>query len=502
MTEAIVKADSQYAARMFDAEIKWASGIGPSQVAHFYTKLTEEFGSKSFGGGITAFREDIIAKHGDLSAAGVVDRYEDSSVIMSAVSLPVGQGLSVRFEDGDNLLIAWEENGDERLDLTVVPWRDKAPPALIGEMKELVAGGSTHAGLTEMAQRLARYSCLGLETRDLFYSGLPVSIDDIRGFIQEHGFERTGWVSGLGTYQSLGRRYGDVYILSVEARAYHPGVIGYMQKLCSVFTPTAEVRGEPQRTAHTLALLDGSLRSLFNSACTLSLEFNLNRGLGGIADIVSACDKLDLSSEAAFAYGDTDRIVYAERRDQRDLYMHTNIDLNEGCAYGTVISRSETGYDRCDVYLASRWGSGFGRYFRDGKSVNERVAYGYIQSVINGSGAYWIDEDRLVDALDEPTLPKEGRVFSYDFRTREMEIDSRLAVATGYLDYFRLMTKGDRKALTDAVEGKFQEGDVGFILRSRAEGQDAKSRTVDPEEYMAGLTDGGGADVKVSGHRL
>lgn len=474
-----LKATDEYAKQLFAERIAWAKSYGRGQVQHFVRTSTEEFAAKALIAAVAMTEDDLRAKHAACLSSGIVDRYEDRNLPMTAVTLDGHAALSVRYPNEDNLLFIWKDEG-KSTDVYVTPWRDEVPEDLMAQLEREVESGATYADITDLARRIGDYSGYRQDRDDLLFERTPLSVSDLLRLFKVHGIEKVVQVSGVGRVQS--RAIIDEF-KNYEGYAFHDNALLYVERLFSTFSAAPKELPSTSKP-HAAALSAGRLLEFYVSTCAMAMKYQAKKNLDKIEQIVSASEELGLSSETVLSYNDTDIRIYAERHGDKDMFVHTNVDLFEGCAFGTVLTKSVEGCASIDVYLANRWSSGFETYF--GGQLSDRVMKASVMEYVNyvRQDRGLIDEDRLVDAVAEGTLPEVGKAFSFDMRTGEIEI-TPLAVSTGYLNYLPLMVEYDHKTIIDATKGEFQDWGSDFQVRSRAGGPEAKVTCIEPETFMA-----------------
>ena len=473
-----LKATSDYARQLFAETIAWAESYGQNQVDHFVRTSTEEFAARALTAAVAMVEDDLRAKHASCLQEGILDRHEDRDVFLSAVSMGDSAALSVRYPDGDNLLFIWNDEG-KSTSVSVLPWRDRVPEELLARLQGEVEKGTAYAGVAELAKRVAMYSGYMDRSEDLLFAGVPLSIADIAKLTGLHGLDKVVQVAGVGRVES--RRF-TAGITNYEAYAFHDRALSSAQRAFSTFG-TVEKELPASAVPHAEAMLAGRLPEFYASTCALAIEYQTKKNLAKLGEMISASSELGLSAETVLAYHDTDVRVYAEIHGDMEMFAHTNIDLNEGCVFATVLTKRGGEYATVDVYLANRWSAGFENYF--GGNPTDRMTAETATEYVNyvGRDRGLIDEDRLAEALAEGMLPDTGKAFSFDLRSGELEI-TPLASATGYLNYLPLMIEYDHKAIMDAARGEFEEWGSEFQVRLRADGPRAKVEHIEPASFV------------------
>jgi hypothetical protein len=494
-----MQANSDLAVNTFGADMAWAEAHGPAQVEHCIRKMTEEFMQDAFLVAAISTFPAVKSTYQECEAKGLVDRHEDPAVTTTVVTLPGAIGLSVRRADGDHVLYAWNIEGEKTV-LSIIPWRDPMPAELMAELNGLVEAGATFEQLGESASKFAGYSGLPVSADRKIYSKVPLSIADIREALTTTTLEALGRIAGVGSFTNYRPEPDEDDLgsgLSAEARRKIAGMISEyvvstgraislktVQDIYSAF-PSEDKLDTRKGARQFAALKQGNLQDLHASVCAMSLEHHLHAALDGFASIFKACDELGLSSEFRFAFNDTDVRVYTERHEIAGVFVHTNIDLCEGCAFAIVFPATNQVHRSVDVFLVERWDTCFESYF--GKLITDVAssedAIDYLRHVHNEKA--WIGEDELIDQLRAGNVPTKGKAFSYEIDSGLVEVTD-LAVTTGFLDYFPSMVKYDHKFLSNAVNGDFDEYGQEFLLRDRSEGPMADEKQIGPEEYLAG----------------
>ncbi len=189
-----------------------------------------------------------------------------------------------------------------------------------------------------------------------------------------------------------------------------------------------------------------------------------------------ASEKLELSSSVFLAYADTDRKVYVEDLPKRTLYLHHNIDLFEGCAYATVLTKGDAQFVKADVYLVEM---GIGD--NQTKPASSHVGDFLLDVYFTREG--WIRHADLVSAVkSDDELPTYGRALSFDIPTGHFQFSS-LVFDTGFISYLPLMIEGDLEVLSNAANGEFEEWGTEFLIYD----EDGEINRVEPSEYCKGL---------------
>jgi hypothetical protein len=467
-----MKATSELARAAHKSQYDWALRYGESQVDHFFRGLTEDFDKNTMIAVSAAILDDVQAKWAACVETGAVDLDGDQSVSISTVSLSKGKALSVRYDDGDNLLFAWEADEDE-INFAIIPWKDPVPAALIAELNQAAAGdGVTFADLVPIARKFSRYSELYPEARDVIYESLPLSMSDIKKALEKEGIERLGWVVGLGSVRIRSGMPGLTDHESTAGRKH--SLVESVERIASTFSFAQNVKLN-RAVPHYSALKAGQYEEFYASTSAYAFERHLEKELSKINEIVSISEDIGLSSEIVYAYNDTDVSVYGQRFEGRDLFYHFNLDMGSH-AFATIMNKKGDEVASIDVILASNWGFDFENYFGSTMEdvVRPDLAMEFMRYVVRDNGI--IPEETLVSVLAEGRVPEAGRAMSYDMTTKTLEL-TKLAYEAGYLDYLPGMATWDLEALKEGVSGDYSRL-VEFKDRLNDKG-------IEPEEYFA-----------------
>jgi hypothetical protein len=467
-----MKATSELARAAHKAQYEWALRYGKSQVDHFFRGLTEDFDKNTMIAVGVAIRADVQAKWNSCVEIGAIDLDIDPSVSISAVTLLKGQALSVRYDDGNHLLFAWETDEDEDV-FAIIPWKDAVPATLVEELHQAAAKeGVTYAGLIPIVKKFARYSELDPGARNVINGSLPLSMSDVKKALEKEGIERLGWVAGLGSVRNRSIMPGFSDYESTAGRNH--SLVEYVQRIASTFAFVNNVKinkGVP----HYVALNSVNYEEFYASTCAYAFERHLKEELPKINEIINISEDIGLSSEIVYAYNDTDISVYGQRFDGRDLFYHFNLDMGSH-AYATILNKRDGDIRSVDVLLASNWGFDLENYL--GATLEDVVrpdlAMEFMRYVVRDDGI--VAEEVLAKSLTEGSVPEAGRAMTYDMATKTLEITS-LAYKAGYLDYLPGMATWDLEAMKEGVSGDYSRV-VEFKNRLTDKG-------IDPEEYFA-----------------
>ncbi|TLX17191.1 hypothetical protein [Rhizobium sp. MHM7A] len=456
-----MKTNTDIAARAFSEKLEWAKAYGKQQVDHHYRVMTERFNEEAFialGAGLI---DDLRTKWAECVENGVIDRGEDKNTEISAVTLANAQGLSVRFDDGDHLVFAWQDEKDLTI-IAAVPWRDEPPAELMAELRETVAGGITYRELTPLARKFSKFTAIPYETGAELYSELPRTLSKVVERLNRSRIENEGYSAGLGYCRERKMSHGISMWDGTGGRNHF--VVNYAEKVLSKFNISQDVeinRGEE----HLQALRESQLEALFASSCAMAFGYHLKKHMDDIKEIVSKSHDLGLSSELVFAHSDRDVHVFGERFGDRELYVNNNVDGDDP-TLATVITHEEGEPSRVDVYLASPWGLNFEQNF--GCSPDTKVRPGmeneYVEYLATNTPPL-TTEIEIVRKLRAGELPTEGLAFSYDIASKTIEI-TPLAADTRYLAHLPLDVKTDLERLTAVLNGDHEIDEMGFKKRS------------------------------------
>jgi hypothetical protein len=467
-----MKATSELARKAHKAQHDWALRYGDSQVDHFFRGLTEDFDKNTMIAVGAAIFADVRAKRESCVESGAVDLYGDHSVSISAVTLSKGDALSVRYDDGDNLLFAWETDEDEDV-LAIIPWKDPVPSSLVDELNQAAAvDGVTYLELVPIAKKFAGYSELHPEARYVIHESLPLSMADIKNALEREGIERLGWVAGLGTVRIRSIMPGFTDYESTAGRNHC--LVEYVERIGDTFEFAKEAKLN-RAVPHFLALKSGNYEDFYASTCAYAFERHLEKELPKINEIMTISEEIGLSSKIVYAYNDTDVSVYGQRFEGRDLFYHFNLDMGSH-AFATIMNKKGDEVASIDVILASNWGFDFQNYFGSTMEdvVRPDLAMEFMRYVVRDNGI--IPEETLVSVLAEGRVPEVGRAMSYDMTTKTLDL-TKLAYEAGYLDYLPGMATWDLEALKEGVSGDYSRL-VEFKDRLNDKG-------IEPEEYFA-----------------
>lgn len=456
-----MKTNTDIAAQAFSEKLQWAKAYGKSQVDHHFRIMTERFNEEAFialGAGII---DDLRAKWADCIANGVIDQGADRNTAMSAITLAHGQGLSVRFEDGDHLLFAWKDEADRTV-IAAVPWRDEAPAELMAELKDTLARGITYRELTPLAQKFSKFTAIPYETGAELYSELPRTLSKLVEKLDRVGIENGGYSEGLGYCRERRMSHGISMWDGTGGRSHF--VVNYAQEVLSKFKISEEIEinnGE----VHLQALRENQLEALFASSCAMAFGYHLKKHMDDIKEIVSKSQDLGLSSELVFAHSGRDVHVFGERFWDRELYVNHDVDGDDP-TLATVITHEEGKPSRVDVYVASPWGMDFEQTFGWSLDAGVRpdLANEFIEHLATNSPPL-TTEIEIVKKLRAGEIPTEGLAFSYDISSKTIEI-TPLAADKRYLAHLPLTVKTDLERLTAVLNGDDEIDEMGFKKRS------------------------------------
>lgn len=469
-----MKATSSTAQTAYATKLEWAAKYGPDQIEHSFRHMLESFEKRAFIAAMAVSTDNVLAKHAECLSTGFIDRNEDRSVTFSAVSLEMGDALSVRYPDGQNLLFAWET--DERhTSFHVVPWRDPVPEPMIEHLSSMLKQETVSDEAYALSKSILEYSGIPLKNPSYRPIDYHLSVNDIRDHVKYKGFDNIR--SELGTFvrREIAK---DVYYYDTF---YPPkGDIPLIQRVFDLFADDQKaVRGLPDDAiAHLSALREGTIDEFLASSSTYVFEHNLDKLTSAISAMADAGHRLKLSQSTCLAYGDTDRRTYTDVGSNHVLYMHENIDMNEGCAYATVITEEDGEHKSIDVYLVDRrdpdgWGP---------EQPQDREPAKFLETS-RYHDRDWIKEADLIDALAEGKLPATGKAMSYDHAAKTLEIFPA-GRQTGYLDYLPLMIDGDLEAVLEADQGVFAEWGTEFQVKR----EDGEIDCITPEDYMRNIS--------------
>jgi hypothetical protein len=467
-----MKATSELAKAAHEEQHDWAQRYGQSQVDHFFRGLTEDFDKNTMIAVGAAIRNDVEAKWKTCVENGVVDLEKEQSVAITAVTLTKGSALSVRYDDGDHLLFAWESDEDEDV-FAIIPWKDAVPAALVAEFAQLATGeGVTYADLIPVAKKFSRYSDLEPGGDKAIYGGLPLSMEEVKKALKKEGIERLGWVVGLGSVRSRSIMAGFSNYESTSGRKH--SVVEYVARISETFELAKSVKIN-KALPHLKALKAGNYEEFYASTCVYAFEHHLKKELRKINEIIDISEDIGLSSDIVYAYNDTDISVYGQRFEGRDLFYHFNLDMGSH-AYATILNKRDGKVQSVDVLLVSNWGFDLENYL--GAKVDDVVrpdlAMDFMRYVVRDDGI--VPEEVLVGDLAAGRVPEAGRAMTYDMASKTLEI-TKLAYQAGYLDYLPGMVTYDLDALKEGVSGDFSRL-VEFKNRLTGKG-------IEPEEYFA-----------------
>lgn len=455
-----MKTNTDIATRAFSEKLKWAKAYGERQVDHHFRVMTEHFNEESFialGAGLI---DDLRVKWTECVTNGVVDRGTDRNTEISAITLKDGQGVSVRFQDGDHLLFVWKDEED-RTTIAAMPWRDEAPAELISELNDAVASGITYRELTPLAQKFSKFTVIPHETGEEPYSELPKTLSKVVERLNRSRIENAGYSDGLGYCRERKMSQGISMWDGTGGRNHF--VVNYAEKVLSKFNISQDIeinRGEE----HLQALRENQLVALFASSSAMAFGHHLKKHMDDIKEIVSKSHDLGLSSELVFAHSDRDVHVFGERFGGRELYVNNNVDGDDP-TLATVITHENGEPNRVDVYLASPWGLSFEQNFGCSQDTKVRpdLANEYIEHLAT-SMTPLTTEIEIVKKLRDGEILTEGLAFSYDISSRTIEI-TPLATQTCYLAHLPLTVKTDLERLSAVLNGDDEIDEMGFKKR-------------------------------------
>jgi hypothetical protein len=469
-----MKINTEFASNAFSKTLEWAKPYGERQVDHHYKTMTQRFNENAIialGAGILA---DLRQKRAACVGKGIVDQFDDRALDISAVTIKDGEGLSVRFENGDNILFVWSDEDDTTY-FGAIPWKDEPPVDLVNELKDAVKAGISYSDLTPIVRKFADFSVIPDPGGEGVYSRRPAPLPAIISEIATSDLKHVSYADGMGY---CWERRGDHGISNWDATGGHHKVATYAKQILSKIDIDSQVKINKAQQ-HLIALQANALDILFASSCAIALDYHLEKYMDGIKEIVTKSEEIGLSSELVFSHNDKDIDIYGQRFGDLELYSNYNLDAGTD-GFATVISNENGKPRRVDVYLTSPWGKTFEEYFgcEMGDLVKERLTNEFVERV--ASELPVTTEIELVSELRTGRLPSKGLAFSYDIPTKTIELTS-LAYETDYIHCLPLDVKSDLERLTAAINGDEDRWIMGF--KQRLPNGDYKE--LETSEYIA-----------------
>jgi hypothetical protein len=259
--------------------------------------------------------------------------------------------------------------------------------------------------------------------------GLPLS--RVLEKIEAHGPKEAAMVCGIGCVERSGLPFG---LNNCRAYLGPQPVTRYAEQIFSKLVAKGKGRSDASKPFFD-ALAAGAFGEFAVSILGLAVERIMAGSVPAVREFVSVSDTLGLRQELVFAHSDTDIIAYGFRARDKEVYAHSNIDQSE-FVHLTVLTYRGGDLAVLDLYMVERWGGGSAR----------------------------VSEERLIAAISSGSLPVEGRVFSYDFRTRTVDAPAILR-NLGFINMFPDIVHRDLASLKSALLDDCNGGGVEFQVR-------------------------------------
>jgi hypothetical protein len=440
-----------------------AAGYGADQIAYVSSSFFSEFYRNALSAVVTAAMPAITSHHDRRLSDGPS---REGEAVFTAYNNEDGGSLKIMFDNGEGAVIRWKEatKDDMRItDIEIEPVHGRLDPAILEKRDAMLRSGATLREMLPLAAEFAR-------------SGHPYAgADDQNGGI----VGRVKLIAFLGRDEGYGTGKG--YAAPSCQR------IDLLERLAATLDISFAGRIDFDAREHLHLAREGQLLPMFASAAALAFETDIVAQLPEIGEIVSLSTDLRLGNGTVFAYGDTDRHVYAVSAEDKDVIVHDNIDLNEQNAFVLVLNRGADGYASIDAYVAQSWYHDFEEWAEvelddpaDGHAFQMLVEYTSEQQKRP-------NEDELVAAIMQGR-PEQGLAYSYDLATGTLEL-GEAALRTGFLPYARLMIEGDLEALRTLRSGDLADA-WGMSVQRHEIGSRSlhDEESIDPQEYVAALS--------------
>jgi hypothetical protein len=439
-----------------------AAAYGDEQTAYVSSTFFSEFYRHAINAVVTAAVPTIVAQHEKLLAEGPT---RNGEAVLTGYRSEDGGSLKIMFDDGEGAVVRWKEGSDDDMRITEVDIEHaygRLDPAILEKRDAMLKAGSTLREMLPLAAEFAR-------------TGLPYSSDDedaaIVGRVKLVAFR--GRDEGYGT----GKGYAAPSCQRIDL----------LERLASVLDISSIGRIAFEAREHLQLAREGQLLPMFASAAALAFETDIVAQLPELGEIVSLSADLKLGNGTVFAYGDTDRHVYAVSIPEKDVIVHDNIDLNEQNAFVLVLNRGDDGYASIDAYVAQSWYHDFEEWAEvDLDDPADRHAF---QMLVEYTAEQQKrpNEDELVAAIMQGR-PEQGLAYSYDLSTGSLEL-GEAGLRTGFLPYARLMIEGDLEALRTLRSGDLADA-WGMSVQRHEIGSRSlhDEESMDPQEYVASLS--------------
>jgi hypothetical protein len=276
-----------------------------------------------------------------------------------------------------------------------------------------------------------------------------LQLSQVLAKISAHGPKGAAMVCGIGCVERTGLPFG-----LNKCRAYlgPQPVTRYAERIFSKLSARGNGRSDASKPFFD-ALAAGNFGEFAISILGLAVERIIASNIPVVREFVGVSDTLGLSQELVFAHSDTDIIAYGYRVGDRDVYAHSNIDQSE-CVYLTVLTHRGGDLAVLDLYMAERW----------------------------GGGSAGFSEEMLIAAISSGNLPVEGRVLSYDFRTKTVDASVPLS-SLGFIAMFPDIVQRDLASLKSALIDDFHGSGFEFQVRPIG-GSTETIEFVDVHDYL------------------
>lgn len=458
------------ALRYFGNEIASAAAYGDDQVDYVTGQVLTEFHKKAMHATFVSILDDVKAKHADLLDRGIIDQSPIEQGQMSAIAIPGGDALAIKLSDDKNVLLAWSTDADGVFTIHALPWVAPVPTALLDEAERFIESGmDSMTAINEQVRRLAPYGGMpGKKTALRDYGN--VTLNEIVDAFGDHPFDQVGQRLGVASFQIKPSKHGPLEMARPRLDRYND-VLDALSKCFALKTADFGIMSLDMGE-HLEAVRKGELLALHDSLCALSLSNHVDRRLKAMGDLVESAEELGLNRDLELAYNDTDIRVHVERTADKDVWVNSNIDMNEQNVFVTVLHGKPGSYTSLDVHLGATW------YADDVEELPEnREDFFKLVSYAADAG-HRTNVDEIVAALKDGRTAA-SKVLSYDFATKTAEILPSIG-RTGYLDHLSLMIESDLEAITDALAGNVGNH-IGFELHRRPNG----SSSLDARESVS-----------------
>ncbi|MCS4089185.1 hypothetical protein [Rhizobium sp. BK176] len=453
-------------------------------------ELFTKFYGKCLAAAVLPALDDMKIKHAAISSNGPMATSHGS--VIQAFSFPNKQfGLAVEYSVGNRDLIVWGPRksasgatGREIVDVYLISLLPEMPKALSDKIETMLEAGSkleAFAGVVPEAARYARRATSGKDT--------PSLLQDIVARIEQHGMEKVCWPISVGSVRVIINARDDRFNSAVGNTRDFSRPFDIIDRFMRTFEPKA---GEPfwELEEHTQLVRNGTAVDMFGSVSAYLFERAIVAHIDDLEEIAKIASDLRLGAGTVLAYNDTDIRVSVEELEEKTVYRHDNIDLNEQNVFVTVINRTNGEPTSIDAYFADSWSHDFAvaNGLDDDEPLGRENYSWLIEKTRDMEGK--LKDDELVRRL-ETGRPLEGLAYSYDLAAKTLEVHAQ-AARTGYLGYAPLMIENDLEILREVRAGKYGNG-AEFQVRDPAEGASADVDHIPAKRYLKDLSVAPGA---------